>query len=118
MRDRLLLQQGFWYGRYGNWSADVAYCAVFTQTCSALAFLQRNDFFSHWFTDVFAERPIKPVVFQLLEYMGAPARTAGNGKYRRKQIGWNSERVINRRGIEIDVGVQVFLFLHQLGYSL
>ena len=84
MRDRLLLQQVFWYGRYGNWSADVAYCAVFTQTCSALAFLQRNDFFSHWFTDVFAERPIKPVVFQLFENMRAPAGTTRNGKDWRK----------------------------------
>ena len=45
------------------------------------------DLFSDRFTDVFAERAIKPVIFQLLKDVGAPAGASRNRKNWREEIG-------------------------------
>ena len=39
----------------------------------ALAFVQRQDFFAGRFAHIFAERPVKAIVFQLFENVRAPA---------------------------------------------
>ena len=50
--------------------------------------------------------------------MRAPTGTARDGENRREKIRRDPERIVNRGGIEIDVRVQIFLFLHQLCDSL
>ena len=51
--------------------------------------VDRNYFLPCGFAYVFCQRPIKPVIFELLEHLGAPARTTRNRKDRREKIGRN-----------------------------
>jgi hypothetical protein len=48
--------------------------------------VDRNDFFPHRFAYIFAQRPIEPIIFELLEDLRTPARAARHGKNRREQI--------------------------------
>src|SRR5437899_13054855 len=47
--------------------------------------------------------------------MCGPTGGAGDGKNGREKIGRNSEGVIDSRGIEIDVGVEMLLLEHNVG---
>ena len=77
-----------------------------------------NHFLADRLAGVFAERAVKTIVLELFENVRAPTRRARDGEDRREQIRRNAERVINGRRIKIDVRVQVFLLLHQLGDPL
>ena len=52
--------------------------------------IDRHDFLADRLADVFAERAIKPIVFELLENMRAPAGAPCHREYGREQIGRNS----------------------------
>src|SRR6266699_6847479 len=80
--------------------------------CSAL--LNRHHVQSDR-TGVLALRADQPIVGQLLQHVSSPASRPRDGKDRREQVGRNAERVIDRGGIEIDVGVEVLLLEHEFG---
>src|SRR6267142_403055 len=62
-------------------------------------------------SDVFSSRPNQPVVPELLQNVSGPAGDAAAREDRCEQICWDSERVISRSRIEVDVRVQM-LFAH------
>src|SRR6187399_1167491 len=65
-------------------------------------------------TDVLGARTDQTVVGVLLEHMSGPARHTADREHRREQIDRNAERVVGRRRVEIDVGVQLLLRLDHL----
>lgn len=58
------------------------------------------------------ERAIEAVVAELFEHVGGPSRGAGNREDRSEKVGRNSEGVINRGRVEIDVCFEAFAFTH------
>src|ERR1700733_3739045 len=65
-------------------------------------------------TNIIGTRSNEPVVVELFDYVCRPAADAGDRKNRREQIDVNSQRVVGRRGIEVDVGVELFVCLDKL----
>src|SRR5579872_700040 len=54
---------------------------------------------------VFCPGPDEPVVVELLNHVGSPAADAGDREDGREQVFIDSENVIGRSRVEIDVGV-------------
>src|SRR6266705_81482 len=65
-------------------------------------------------SDVFSSRPNQPVVPELLQNVSGPAGDAAAREYRCEQICWDSERVISRSRIEVDIRVQMLVAHHDL----
>src|SRR5882757_5100572 len=61
---------------------------------------------------VFGARPNQTVVPVLLQHVGSPTGHAANSENGRKEIDGNAQRIIGRRRIEIDVGVQPLRRFH------
>src|SRR5881396_3857478 len=55
----------------------------------------------------------KPIVLELFDDVGGPTAYAGNGKHRCEQIYVNAKSVVGRSGIEVHVGVEFFVGLHE-----
>ena len=66
---------------------------------------------------VLRARPDQPVVAVLLQNVRRPAGHAADRENRREQIDRNAQRIVRRRRVEIDVGVQALLLLDGLSRS-
>ena len=63
---------------------------------------------------VLSERPDEFVVGILFQHVGRPAGDPADGKNQRVKIDWNTQHVIGRRRIEIDIGVDALFAHHHL----
>src|SRR5207247_1896499 len=66
------------------------------------SFVERHPRASAW-ADVVAARPDQSVVVVLLDDVRRPARDAAGGDHRREEVDGDSERVEERRRVEVDV---------------
>ncbi len=89
---------------------------IFVTMSSAL--VEGDEFASVGTPDVFAQGAEEAVVAQLFEDVRRPSAGAGDGKDGGEQIGGDAQGVVNCGRVEIDVGVEVFLFFHDLGNAL
>ena len=64
--------------------------------------------------NVIGSRADQPIVLKLLDDMGGPTAYARNGEHGRKQIDVDAKSVIGRSGIEIYVGIEFLVRLHEL----
>ena len=64
--------------------------------------------------EIFRSRADQSIVIELLDDVRGPSADARHRKDWREKIHVNSKRVIGRRRIEIDVGVQLLVGFHEL----
>ena len=57
-------------------------------------------------------------VDKLLNAVGAPARDAGNGENRRKQLGGQIEHAVDKAAVEVDVGADALVNFPVVGDDL
>lgn len=68
--------------------------------------------------DVGRLRPDQHVVAVLFEDVGRPARRARRGEDGREELRLDPQGVVSRRGVKVDVGVELLLREHKLGDAL
>jgi hypothetical protein len=64
-------------------------------------------------TDIVGAGADQTVIVELLDDVGRPSADSGDGEYGGEKIDVNSQRVVSRRGIEVHVGVELFVGLHK-----
>src|SRR5688500_6923497 len=79
----------------------------------ASALFHGNEPLRMRWTHVLCARANEPGVSVLFEDVGRPAGNTADGKDRRVEVDWNAQRVVRRRGIEIDIRVQLLFALDQ-----
>src|SRR5436190_14915628 len=101
--------------RVRSWKLEVgSLLGVGTCEIGQLSLIQRQERLRVLRTDVVGARADQPVVGVLLEAVRGPARDAADGKNRREQIDRDAQRVVRRRRVEVDVGIQLLLAGDQL----
>src|SRR5215467_4591823 len=79
-----------------------------------LSFFDRNVVLRIGRPDVIGAGPDQPVVVELLDHVCGPSADARNCKHWREQIHFDSESVVGRSRIEIDVGVELLVGLDEI----
>src|SRR5579863_1833971 len=64
--------------------------------------------------DILCPGTDKPVVVELFDHVCGPSADAGYGEDWREKVHVNTQRVIGRGGVEIDIRVQLLIRFHEL----
>src|SRR5258706_12496042 len=78
-----------------------------------LALIYRNHFRSYR-PGIHTLGSNEAIVGELLDHVRCPSGSPGDGEDWREEVRRNSERVVDRGGVEIDVGIELLLLEHDL----